>query len=235
MDIKKRAVILLLVGTIFIGTGFALAAPRWPQPEGKLFATGYDVSPPTGSVVIDGGAVDTSSTAVHLTLSATDTGGGTVYQMRLSNNGTSWTPSETYTPSRAWSLPAGEGNKVVRAVFIDSYGNTSTPVSDTILLDTVKPTASVRAPAGVTAAAPNARFRVSWSGVDAGSGVKSYDVAYRIGRRGSWKRWKTGVTVLRGRFTARTGKTYFFRSRAKDKAGNTGVWSRPRRTIVTAL
>lgn len=235
MDIRKRAVIFLLVGTLFIGTGFALAAPRWPQPEGKLFALFYDTSAPTGAVVIDGGAANTSSTAVRLTLSATDTGGGTVYRMSFSNNGTSWTPSETYTPSRAWSLPAGDGNKVVRTVFIDSYGNTSTPVSDAILLDTVKPTASVRAPAGVTGSGLTARFRVSWSGADAGSGVKNYDVAYKIGRRGSWKRWKSGVTVLRARFTAKTGKTYFFRARARDKVGHIGAWSRLRRTIVTAL
>lgn len=234
MNIRKRAVILLLVGTLFLGTGFSLAAPRWPQPEGKLFATGYDVSPPTGSVIIDGGAANTSSTAVRLTLNATDTGSG-VYQMSFSNNGTSWTPSETYTPSRAWSLPVGDGNKVVRAVFIDSYGNTSTPVSDAILLDTVKPTASMRAPAGVTSSRSTARFRVSWSGADAGSGVKNYDVAYKIGRRGSWRRWKTGATTLRARFTARTGKTYFFRARAKDKVGHTGAWSRLRRTIVRAL
>jgi len=118
----------------------------------------------------------------------------------------------------------------------DNAGNwTSTIHYGPFKIDAAKPTGSVKSPAKVKTAAKTARVRVSWSGSDSGSGVKTYDVGYRIGKRGRWKSWKTGATALRARFTAKTGKIYYFRARAKDAAGNTGAWSLVRRTVVRAL
>ena len=69
-----------------------------------------DSTPPTGSVVINGGAAATSSTSVTLTLSATDAESG-VSQMRFSNDGSSWSTWETYTTSKSWTLTADDGKR----------------------------------------------------------------------------------------------------------------------------
>jgi Tol biopolymer transport system component len=95
-----------------------------------------DKTAPTGSVTINNNDNSTSSTAVTLTLSANDTSG--IAQMRFSNNGTDWTSWETYTTSKNWTLPLGDGEKTVYTQFKDTAGWVSNSYSDTILLDTVK-------------------------------------------------------------------------------------------------
>jgi hypothetical protein len=65
---------------------------------------GLDKAPPVGSVVINGGAICASTTAVTLSLSASVVG-GTVTQMRISNDGVfDSEPLETYTTTKAWTL-----------------------------------------------------------------------------------------------------------------------------------
>jgi len=98
---------------------------------------------PTGSVVINGGAAATKNPAVTLTLSATDVGGSGVAQMRLSNDNVSWSAWETYTTSKAWTLPAGVGTKTVYVQYRDHAGNTSTSTWDTIHFDNEPPVGSV--------------------------------------------------------------------------------------------
>ena len=61
---------------------------------------------------------------------------------------------------------------------------------------------------------------VSWSGVDAGSGILSYDVQVRDGSGGWWTDWQSGMTATSAVFTGSAGHTYYFRSRARDVAGN---------------
>ena len=65
-----------------------------------------------------------------------------------------------------------------------------------------------------------ATFDVSWSGTDRGvSGISTYDVQYRDGSAGTWTDWLIGTTVLNSTFTGQPGHSYFFRSRAQDRAG----------------
>ncbi|HQO81134.1 MAG TPA: PKD domain-containing protein, partial [Deltaproteobacteria bacterium] len=93
-----------------------------------------DSTPPTGTVVINGGSATTPSRAVTLTLSATDAG-GSVTGMRFSNDGKSWSSEVAYATSQQWALTAGDGVKTVYARFKDASGNwMSTPASDTIEL-----------------------------------------------------------------------------------------------------
>ena len=92
-----------------------------------------DIDPPTGSIVINGGAAHTANPNVTLTLSATDTGSG-VSQMRFSNDGTSWSGWEPYATSKPWTLASGNGIKTVYVRYQDGAGNPSGSFSDTILL-----------------------------------------------------------------------------------------------------
>lgn len=104
-------------------------------------------SPPTGTVNINSGAARTKSTAVTLTLSATDSDG--VSQMQFSNDGATWSTAQTYATSRSWTLAAGDGTKTVYAKFKDSRGNWSKAYADTIILDRTAP-ATTANPAGGT-------------------------------------------------------------------------------------
>jgi len=100
-----------------------------------------DTTPPTGSIVINGDATYTTSTSVTLTLSASDANG--VSQMCFSNDNVTWTSWETYSTSKSWTLPSGDGTKTVYVKFKDSAGNVSSVYSDSIILDTTPPTGSI--------------------------------------------------------------------------------------------
>ena len=104
-----------------------------------------DTTPPTGSVTINSGAPYTMTTAVTLTLSATDNA-GSVTQMQLSNDGTSYFTPEAYATTKMWTLLGGDGTKTVWVTFADAAGNWSTPASDTITLDTMPPQLSFTSP-----------------------------------------------------------------------------------------
>lgn len=92
-----------------------------------------DLNPPTGSILINAGVPITNSTAVKLTLSATDDS-GPVAKMCISNTNTcsSWVP---YATSKFWTLTAGNGVKTVNIWFRDKFDNdTPAPYYATITL-----------------------------------------------------------------------------------------------------
>ena len=69
------------------------------------FGSRYNVYP----VVINGEQPDTKTQNVHLYIYGT----GWAQQMRLSNDGKTWTPWEAYVPARDWKLEEGSGARVV--------------------------------------------------------------------------------------------------------------------------
>jgi dipeptidyl aminopeptidase/acylaminoacyl peptidase len=95
-----------------------------------------DKTAPAGSVIINNEDNSTASTSVTLTLSANDTSG--VAQMRFSDNGTYWTGWETYATSKNWTMPSGDGEKIVYVQFKDVAGWVSGSYSAIILLETPK-------------------------------------------------------------------------------------------------
>ena len=126
---------------------------------------------PTGTVSVAGVEQYTSDTAPDLTLSASDTGGSGLSQMRFSNDGSAWSSWETYGTSKTnWALSAGDGDKTVYAQFIDNAGNVSVgSIADSITLDTAAPIVPrdnisdpVSFPANNTLRAPNGGE--SWGG-----------------------------------------------------------------------
>jgi hypothetical protein len=82
-------------------------------------------------------------------------------------------------------------------------------------IDTVPPTSK-------TSAAPCAvsSVTVSWQGADTGSGIASYDVQVHTGDGGSWTDWQSGSTGTSAVYADDTGYVYYFRSQARDEAGN---------------
>jgi Tol biopolymer transport system component len=69
------------------------------------------------------------------------------------------------------------------------------------------------------------KFTVSWSGMDQGlSGLYNYDIQVRDGASGSWGFWQPGIKTTSMDYTGKGGHTYYFRSRARDNAGNLEPW-----------
>jgi hypothetical protein len=91
-----------------------------------------DTTPPTGSIVINNNAAETTVQSVTLTLSASDSNG--VIEMRFSNDGDNWSDWESYGTTKNWNLTFGLGVKTVFAQFKDAYGLISATYNDTIRL-----------------------------------------------------------------------------------------------------
>jgi hypothetical protein len=184
----------------------------------------FDSLAPTGAVSIASGASYAKSTGVSLSMTATDASSG-VSQVALSNDGTNWT-TRTYAASQAWTLPATNGTRTVYVKWRDGAGNWSAVKSDTIVLDTVAPTAAapVRALLSSTAiSAGRIMTRLSWSGSDATSGFARYELQQSTDS-GAWSTVSTSLTsAILDRLLA-TQHTYTFRVRAIDQAGNAGAW-----------
>lgn len=97
-----------------------------------------DVTPPTGTILINNGDLYTNSRDVTLTLSATDDV-STVNEMQIANH-TSYHQWEPYSTTKAWTLSEGDAEKTVRVKFRDQTGNETVPgIPATITLDTVAP------------------------------------------------------------------------------------------------
>ena len=105
----------------------------WPTDYDTF--TVVDTDAPSGMVVINGGALTTTSIIVTLSLSATDVTSG-VAMISFSNDGNAWSEWQSYATHANWVLLNGDGLQTVYARFRDVAGNVSSPVSSTIELDT---------------------------------------------------------------------------------------------------
>jgi hypothetical protein len=69
-------------------------------------------------------------------------------------------------------------------------------------------------------------FQVHWNGIDALSGIGSYNIQYEDSRSGQWSDWQTSVPAAKtyDLFIGQPGHAYSFRCQAKDNAGNPGQY-----------
>lgn len=152
---------------------------------------GIDSTPPTGAVTINGAALYTTTTAVTLNLSASDTGGSGLSQMCFSNNGSSWSAWETYASTKSWTLTSGNGGKTVYAMFRDGGLNESSACSDTILLDATAPTGSITINGGAASTnSPLVTLTLSASDTG-GSGLSQMRFSNDNTTWGSWQAYGT--------------------------------------------
>jgi RHS repeat-associated protein len=90
----------------------------------------------------------------------------------------------------------------------------------------------------VTIAAPPVapiHFRVSWSGQDGESGLRGYDVQYKVGITGTWTSWLTNTSQTQAPFVGEAGESYFFQVRATDHVNNESVWVEAGPVAVSAV
>jgi predicted outer membrane repeat protein len=93
-----------------------------------------DTTPPTGSIIINGGAANTVNRSVTLGLTWADGTGAGVSRLRFSDDGAHWTVWETPKATRAYTLPAGLGYHTVRVQYLDGANNYSAVYTDYIKL-----------------------------------------------------------------------------------------------------
>lgn len=78
-------------------------------------------------------------------------------------------------------------------------------------------------------------LRIGWGATDE-SGIRSYDVQVRTAKWGSlagaWTAWKTRATAESATYPGEPGRSYCFRVRAEDNAGNMSAWSGARCTAL---
>jgi PKD repeat protein len=176
------------------------------------FVFGTNV-PPTGSIVINGGAAYTTSTTVTLSLTANAYGTG-VSDMRYSNDGV-WDTEEwdIIGVGRDWTLPPGDGSKTVFFQIRDSDGMLSSTYYDTIVLDSTPPTGSITINGGA-AYTTSTSVTLNLAAFDATSGVSQMCFA----ESSSWSNYEPYATSKS--FTLASGDgTKVVYVQYKDNAG----------------
>ena len=89
-------------------------------------------------------------------------------------------------------------------------------------IDDIPPTTSMTP---LPAVSTDTQIPVSWSGSDARSGLRWYDVQVRDGQQGEWSDWLVNTTKTSEIFPAQPGHTYYFRVRAMDEVGNWSIYA----------
>jgi len=178
-----------------------------------------DTTAPTGaSLEIESGDAYTNTTVVSLTtISATDTSDK---KMRFKNAGGSYTDWEDFQSSRDWTLASTDGSKTVYYQVKDVAGNTATEVSDSITLDTTKPSSVILSITGKgdtpSTYSNDQSVTLSISAEDATSGVEYMIIANDITFSG--RTWEEYNTSKEWTLTSSNGaKTVYIK--VKDRAG----------------
>jgi alpha-tubulin suppressor-like RCC1 family protein len=130
--------------TLTAGSGTKTVYARFIDKAGKPSANAtakitLDLAAPTGTLSINKGAAYTSSRSVQLAVTAAAGSGALYMQFSTDDIPTTWTDWEPYATATSLTLPAGDGPKTVHARFKDLADNVSAAISDSIVLDTVKP------------------------------------------------------------------------------------------------
>ncbi len=168
-----------------------------------------DTKPPSGTVVINGGAAMTTSVYVTLGIKATDAV-SQIRRMLISNEEAGGYVEEPHAALRErWMLNAIRGMRKVYIKFVDSAGNMSAPVSDDIDLALLSPeTVIVSGPAGFSPDS-SASFGFMCPGGDC---VFSYAFD-----NDDWSPWSPSTTVRKEGLSF--GNHYFRVKAAKDLNG----------------
>jgi hypothetical protein len=162
--------------TLSTGDGTKTVNYQVKDNAGRISATYsdtivLDTVNPTGSISIAAGATYATSTAVTLNLTYADTGSGP-YQMQFQNESGAWSGWQAVAAMKAWTLSTGDGSKTVSYQVKDNAGRISTTYSDTILLDTINPTASLAINGGA-ASTSTLSVVLNVAASDATSGIAS--------------------------------------------------------------
>ncbi len=202
------------------GNGDPSTAKFFPQ------ALWYDNTPPHLDVSLEGqqGEHGWYITPVTLTVHATDTASDVAHV---------WVQVDDALPIdyRAPLRLDREGRHTVRVWAEDRAGNRTPLWEQEIPIDLVPPVVVMHTlPPYMNNFTPLqgdlVKFTVTWEGSDgSGSGITSYDIQVKEGINGRWTMWLGRTKATSGTFIGEVGHTYFFRVRARDRAGHEGAYT----------
>ncbi len=153
----------------------------------------------------------------------------------------SWSPDGRYIAFTRISFTNYQGDWYWVAAYLDAWDSTTGDIwrlgSQNVewhpgweACDNLAPTSSVNA---LPAQSPG-QITLRWAGSDVGlSGLKNYDVQFSDGITGTWANIETGTQGTMTMFFGISGHTYYFRSRARDNAGNVEAWPSDYDTFTT--
>jgi hypothetical protein len=208
------------------------AVGNWSTPISDTID--IDQTAPTGTVVINGGDLETTTTAVTLTLTTDDGSGSGTTQVLISNSTdfTGVTPI-AYATTIPWTLTGGNGSKTVYVKFIDAVGNVSaSPVNDDITLNSsdVTPPTAPGAPKQTLAGTKTygIPLRLTWTpGTDSepgNSGVAGYNLQQSVdGGAFTTIAQPTAATI--DLVLTNTSHLYRYRVQTRDGAGNVSAYA----------
>ncbi|MBA3876452.1 MAG: hypothetical protein C0498_05875 [Anaerolinea sp.] len=122
-----------------------------------------DPTPPSAVVLVAGGLTRVNTPQVSLVLAGFDDLSG-VTEMSLSYDGLNYLPPEPLLAQFSWTLSDGDGLKRIWVRVVNGVGLYSSPVSTSVVLDTVGPTVTAVTPADgttVTTARPTISVQFS--------------------------------------------------------------------------
>ncbi|WP_082560240.1 InlB B-repeat-containing protein [Paenibacillus sp. Root52] len=129
---------------------------------------------PTGTLTINGGATFTTRQEVDLLITP-DAGANEIVKMQFSTDNNRWSSEESYSPSKSFTLPAGDGIKTIYVRFIDRAGNVGSAQSS-IILDTIAPVVSGVAEGGSYTSSRTITFNEGAATLNGGSFVSGTTV-----------------------------------------------------------
>jgi hypothetical protein len=174
---------------------------------------------PTGSVVINNGAAFTATTAVTVSVTATDASG--IGGMCLSTTSAACTTFVPFATTATVTLPNVGGIQTVFVTLRDTLGNvTPSPLRDSITLDRTAPVFTSLSVVGQAAG-----ISFAWSAVDDAVGVAGYRLVVVPGTVAPAAACTSGTQLYDGPATsfvdpARPRGSYAYRLCARDAAGN---------------
>lgn len=164
-----------------------------------------------------------TTVTVPVSWNASDTGSGVAnYDVQVQTDGgewAAWLTSTTLTSADYIGTDSHTYAFRIRALDVaGNFGEWST--SNITHIDVTGPLAMIQP---LPQKSPN-QFFVNWTGSDANSGVDYFEVQVQMDG-GEWHSWLSQTDMEAAEYTGQSGRTYTFRVRAVDKAGNLGEWS----------
>jgi hypothetical protein len=117
----------------------------------------------------------------------------------------------TATRSHPYAFDSNDTLSATLAVTATDRAGNQTTQPFHVMEDTGTPTVTIQVPP----VAP-LRFWVSWLGQDGESGLRNYDVQYKVGISGTWTSWLTNTSQTQAPFVGERDQSYYFRVQATD-------------------
>ncbi|MEZ0578063.1 hypothetical protein [Nocardioides sp. MH1] len=210
-------------------TGTGWASTTLSLSTGSMLTVVACVPAALPTISLSGSAGYTNQPSLSWSFSATDpaaAGGyslGTVCQ--TFHPGTGRLPHPCTSPITGSGL--ADGAHTIRVWAETSDGRRSVVAEATVTVDTVAPTVTMSAPPIFP---PTRSVAVAWTGADATTGIRGYDLRRRrtplVGAISDWTTPVSTLALSRTYDDLAEGATYCFEVRATDRATNVGSWAR---------